>query len=290
MRKIVFAILVASAAPSEARVWGAPADWVVTDSDTTCGMEREFEGAGDTTMGIVLDVDHGALLFVSNYNWTIKKGDKFDVIVSIDDRLLEGPATGFEHGIHKGFTIPVRDEHVNAVAAGRGIDFYRADTKGLIDSLKLDGTGAAVALMRRCLASVKARVTKERRDKAALAHIPADPFAVPVAPRSPTDAKPTASVASLISDEDYPASAVRANEQGRTGFRLTISTTGRVSNCVVTNSSGSAMLDSTTCRILRMRARFTPARDVKGEPVEGFYEGAITWSLSQLEPAAPLAK
>jgi protein TonB len=39
-----------------------------------------------------------------------------------------------------------------------------------------------------------------------------------------------------------------------TGFRLTIGTDGKVSDCQVTKSSGSAELDKTTCDLMRRRA------------------------------------
>ena len=228
----------------------------------------------------------GVLLHASNSRWPIRKGDKFEVVVEIDDRPLERRATAYENNGRKGFGLFLRPEHVSAIAAGARIDFHRADTKAHIDSLPLDGSAAAVALMRRCLESVKARVAKERGDKPPLAHGPANPFAAPAVP-GPSEARPMASVPSLITDEDYPVSALRAGEQGRTGYRLTVGTNGRVTGCTITGSSGSAALDSTTCRILRARARFRPARDPKGEPVEATYEGAITWSLLPPDPAVP---
>ena len=285
--KLILLILAGGAAPVEARVWGSPAGWVVQDFPEACGMERKFEGAGNTAMSVTWHVDLGVLLHVSNFKWPIKKGDKFEVIVEVDGRALERRATAYEQNTRKGFGMFLREEHVDAIAAGARIDFRRADTKFLVDSLRLDGTGAAVALMRRCLVSVKARVAKERRENGALAHGPATPFADPAIPGSAIQTTPLTSVPSLISDEDYPASAIRANEQGRTGYRLTVGTNGRVTGCTVTSSSGSATLDSTTCRILRARARFTPARDAQGEPVEAFHEGVITWSLHPPDPAVP---
>jgi periplasmic protein TonB len=141
--------------------------------------------------------------------------------------------------------------------------------------------------MRRCLELVKARVAKERGEKPAHAHSPANRFEDPALLGPSGEARPLASVPSLVTDEDYPVSALRAGEQGRTSYRLTVGTNGRVTGCTITSSSGSAALDSTTCRILRARARFRPARDSKGEPVEASYEGAITWSLLPLDPAVP---
>ena len=38
-------------------------------------------------------------------------------------------------------------------------------------------------------------------------------------------------------------------------------------------------LDASTCRILRARARFTPARDPSGNPVADEYFGQLAWRL-----------
>ena len=78
---------------------------------------------------------------------------------------------------------------------------------------------------------------------------------------------------------DYPAAALRDRAEGRTAIALGIGPDGRVFNCTITASSGSAALDSTTCRLMRSRARFAPARDANGIAVPDRVEGALTWRL-----------
>ena len=101
----------------------------------------------------------------------------------------------------------------------------------------------------------------------------------PPAPRRVEPARARANLPSLISEEDYPASAIRAREEGMVGFRLIVGPNGRVTNCVITASSKSAALDSTTCRLLTSRARFTPARNSSGEPTSDSVSGRIFWRL-----------
>lgn len=91
--------------------------------------------------------------------------------------------------------------------------------------------------------------------------------------------RPPANLNSYFSLDDYPIAAIRARHMGTTGFRLTIDTTGRVSNCEITASSGSQPLDETTCWALRTRARYTPARDADGAPATGHDSGRVTWRL-----------
>jgi protein TonB len=100
-------------------------------------------------------------------------------------------------------------------------------------------------------------------------------------------ARAQANLVSLFSSDDYPAAAVRAREEGSVGFRLEIDKVGRVTGCAIMASSGSAALDSTTCRLLARRARFTPALDRKGKPTADSMTGRIVWRMPPLEPPPP---
>jgi protein TonB len=108
---------------------------------------------------------------------------------------------------------------------------------------------------------------------------PPAPPAPPPPPRTVEPARARANLASYVSNDDYPASALRNEEQGTTGFRLTVGPDGRVSNCVVTSSSGSSALDAATCRLMRSRARFTPARDNTGASTTDTVNSRITWRI-----------
>jgi periplasmic protein TonB len=61
--------------------------------------------------------------------------------------------------------------------------------------------------------------------------------------------------------------------------RLDIGPDGRVSACTITGSSGSSALDSATCRILRSRARFSPATDSSGAKVSDSMTQRIRWQI-----------
>lgn len=87
------------------------------------------------------------------------------------------------------------------------------------------------------------------------------------------------SLARYITADDYPAAALRNNQQGRVAFTLDIGADGRVTDCAVTESSGAAILDSTTCRIMRVRARYTPGRNAFGQPVADRDRAVVRWQL-----------
>lgn len=82
-----------------------------------------------------------------------------------------------------------------------------------------------------------------------------------------------------ISQEDYPAAAIRANAEGFVAYRLQVDAAGRPNGCSVTQGSGNADLDAATCALLTRRGRFEPARDANGQAVAGTYTSRVRWDL-----------
>lgn len=70
-----------------------------------------------------------------------------------------------------------------------------------------------------------------------------------------------------LRDSDYPRGLGEAGIEGTVSVRYVVNTDGRVSDCEVTGSSGSDILDDTTCRLIEQRFRFRPSRDDRGRPV-----------------------
>lgn len=84
-----------------------------------------------------------------------------------------------------------------------------------------------------------------------------------------------------IEDRDYPDTARRARAGGTVETSFTIETSGRVTGCRVTRSSGEPSLDATTCRLIEKRFRFRPATDAEGRPVASRYGWRQTWWLER---------
>lgn len=106
----------------------------------------------------------------------------------------------------------------------------------------------------------------------------------PPAPPPPQTAAPAQRLRANLdyfAEDDYPAAALRGHHEGTTVFDLEIGTTGRVTNCTVTRSSGSAPLDQATCRILRSRARYIPARLADGSAGTAIDHGRVNWRLPE---------
>ncbi|HEX8215928.1 MAG TPA: energy transducer TonB, partial [Allosphingosinicella sp.] len=62
---------------------------------------------------------------------------------------------------------------------------------------------------------------------------------------------------------------------------------GRVTGCVIRESSGSSVLDAATCRLLVQRARYAPAEDSQGRRTADVAAVAIVWGLPDEPPPTP---
>jgi TonB family protein len=96
---------------------------------------------------------------------------------------------------------------------------------------------------------------------------------------APATATPIGSPASWFTANDYPPDAIRAGQQGRVVVRVSIDSTGAVTDCTITVSSSSASLDAATCRLVRLRAHFLPAHDGTGRTIASIYPFATRWVL-----------
>lgn len=81
---------------------------------------------------------------------------------------------------------------------------------------------------------------------------------------------------------DYPKALRETRPRGRTWTEVMVAVNGRPLSCRVTRSSGTALLDSETCRIIMQRFRFRPGRDTARKPVVAPFEIDIAWEFLDL--------
>lgn len=101
----------------------------------------------------------------------------------------------------------------------------------------------------------------------------------PPKPSQARDAIPGKDRLRWITTDDYPTAALRQDIQGSVMISVTIDSEGRVRSCLVTQSSGSKLLDDATCRLYTARARFTPARDADGNPTSAQRTDRYRWQI-----------
>jgi protein TonB len=101
----------------------------------------------------------------------------------------------------------------------------------------------------------------------------------PSASFTPAAARPSNDVAGWITADDYPRRPLVDGKEGTARYRLVIGTTGRVSSCEITQSTGDRLLDQATCRFITRRARFEAATSETGARVLGTYTGTVRWQI-----------
>jgi len=101
----------------------------------------------------------------------------------------------------------------------------------------------------------------------------------PPKPNLARDLVPGADRLRWITTDDYPATALRQGVQGTVGISAMIGADGKVRSCVVTQSSGSQLLDDTTCRLYARRGHFIPARDADGNAIPAQRTDRFRWQI-----------
>lgn len=90
---------------------------------------------------------------------------------------------------------------------------------------------------------------------------PTQPPVLPPRPDATVRTPAVPSPRNLITPDDYPPAARRAEQEGVVAVAYRVDPDGRVRDCVVEAGSGHAALDRATCAIIERRFRFTPARE-----------------------------
>jgi protein TonB len=82
-----------------------------------------------------------------------------------------------------------------------------------------------------------------------------------------------------ISNRDYPKAARTAGVGGAVTVHFDVRADGGAEHCRVVASSGSALLDETTCRLIEARFRYIPARDATGAAIPDIAGWRQDWWL-----------
>lgn len=114
-----------------------------------------------------------------------------------------------------------------------------------------------------------------------------DAMAAEVLP-NPVEPKPGVPAPIGMPDEwvttaDYPPAAWRNGEAGYVEYELEVDSAGAVTGCRITASEATPALDLETCRLLRERARFLPAKDEEGKPFASVYYNGVLWQRREAE-------
>jgi TonB family protein len=92
-------------------------------------------------------------------------------------------------------------------------------------------------------------------------------------------AAPIGSPGRWATSSDYPDAAQRAEKEGTVVFQVEIAPDASIIKCIVIKSSLVAELDEASCRLVKQRAKFSPALDQNDQPILGFYVNRIRWQI-----------
>lgn len=87
--------------------------------------------------------------------------------------------------------------------------------------------------------------------------------------------EPFKDVRSLYTPADYPADALRSELEGAVQVMLLIDETGKTRSCEVVQREGAPVFEAMACQVLLERARFTPAKDLRGKPLRATYTSPV---------------
>ena len=244
--------------------------WVVDYANDFCSLDRDY---GNSLNPLALAISPNVM--GGDYRVSVfrkpKPGDeKLPTSATIDIIIgsikAETEISSIEVGplLLRKSTFKLDDKFVPALLASEEMTI--SHKTGAQDSFLMPGIDAALKALEKC-----------RVDLVTGWGIPAAQQA-----RLKTKAKLIEkSYISLFAFNDYPEDALRQNMQGLVISRMLIDAAGRVSQCVVTTSSGSTSLDQTTCAVLRSRSHHVPAKDIGGMPMSSFTTSKVLWIIPQ---------
>ncbi|PCD03598.1 hypothetical protein COC42_04330 [Sphingomonas spermidinifaciens] len=168
-------LFVTLAAPAQGYATRDLGPWKVAaarDGDG-CFMTRSYPRDGDTTLLFGLSADGSNRLTVLNANWSIKPRDRLTLDYRLSNRRFPRQlAIGLAAGDKQGFVSTFDAKFPAQFAAATSLAIFRGEVP--VERLTLEGTGVAVAELRRCVAASKgAPAARDAGDEA----IPRDPFA-----------------------------------------------------------------------------------------------------------------
>ncbi len=94
-----------------------------------------------------------------------------------------------------------------------------------------------------------------------------------------SEPKPKGSPGSWIRTRDYPQGALRNSISGNVRFRLQVTSTGDVDQCIVQSSYSDPAFPNVVCNKMKKRAKFEPARNANGEAVDSYWASAVTFKV-----------
>ena len=149
-------------------------DWTVAPSKdgSGCFISRDYDRPGHTSVLLGVSRDGSNHLSVLNENWSIRPQDRLKLTYKLSQGgYPDHAAVGIVADGKQGFVAAFDADFPAAFAGSKALHVDRGETP--VARLPLDGSGAAVAELQRCVAAQHGPAKVEASDDG----IPRDPFA-----------------------------------------------------------------------------------------------------------------
>lgn len=273
------------------KLWGERHDWITISAvtyayDATKGEVR-LGMTGTGKMEWLRDDRNGGLRYEANkarlgVNIAPKReDDERDIPVAIDSRYYVTRQTILLPDGGKGYMV--EGDPISSDAGGLRYSRTARIVDGRFEMTTSTQSGRGE------ISYAAAKLADQKTDtifaKQLFVRMPA-PSSRPIAdePKRKGKAQKAVWLSGSISHEDYPDEARNANAQGVTVVSIDIGIDGRISACRITESSGSKLLDDTTCSIFRDRFIFDPARSSKGVAIPETRTQRVRWQMPDTKP------
>ena len=265
MKALVMVLAVAAASDGAAPdVLPSTGRWTVEYADAMCVLSHDF-GAGEkqVTLGF------RPWPMGSSTELVLVTREKPDAPTYGDAVVTFGPGGQPIKGSYASWRNPKLDKGVTTLTIDQQATAGLADVRTV--TVKVGGkrpvTVAPVG-MPKALAALK------QCNDDLLSHWGVDPAE---ADRVATPAQ--GNPVNWITNDDYPAEALRGEQEGTSAILWTIGTDGKASKCTVVGTSGFPLLDQAACSAVTRRARYAPALDKEGKPTVSHSSRRVVWRL-----------
>ena len=153
--------------------------WMVSASSDKqgCFLSRTYREPRSTTLLFGLDVDGSNRLTILNANWSIREKERLRLNFQLSNASFPRHlALGIAAAGRKGFAASFGATFPRHFATSEFLRIQRGDVP--VEDLGLDGSGAAVAEMRKCVDQHRVSPAPGRRMEEDTGSIPIDPFAM----------------------------------------------------------------------------------------------------------------
>lgn len=250
----IIALLLMQAASSESKVYPSSSGFLVALGGGSCYLTASYKGGIETT--IFTDKTNNVGFIFDQKDWNPVAGKRYKFKVDFGDEYYDLTTTAMENG---GFVASLHPGFLDSYAKASGIEISWGSKS--IASLTLVGSSKSVASLRLCM-----------KEQGIVLSAPAASVVPPAdVPRDPFDRSEPAALRYYWGDS-YP---VEANgSEGVVKTAVKVGANGKVLDCNVMESSGSAILDEAACKGMR-RSSFKAAKDRAGQPIETVIERSV---------------